>query len=39
LSEAEYERLTGLCGFIQTNGSGFGICRSCRFGGLAAVEQ
>jgi hypothetical protein len=39
LSEAEYERLTGLCGFIQTNGSGFGICRSCRFGGLSAVEQ
>ncbi len=39
LSEAEYKRITTLCGFIQTNGSGFGICKSCRFGGLAATEQ
>jgi hypothetical protein len=39
LSEAELNRMTTLCGFIQTNGSGFGICRSCRFGGLAAVGQ
>ncbi len=39
LSAAELTRITTLCGFIQTNGSGFGICRSCRFGGLAAVEQ
>jgi hypothetical protein len=36
---AELTRITTLCGFIQTNGSGFGICRSCRFGGLAATEQ
>jgi hypothetical protein len=39
LSEAEARRITTLCGFIQTNGSGFGVCRSCRFGGLGAVEQ
>jgi len=39
LSGAEFDRITGLCGFIQTNGSGFGICKSCRFGGLAATEQ
>jgi hypothetical protein len=39
LSAAELVRITTLCGFIQTNGSGFGICRSCRFGGLAATEQ
>jgi hypothetical protein len=39
LSAAELTRITTLCGFIQTNGSGFGICRSCRFGGLAATEQ
>jgi len=39
LSGSEYQRITGLCGFIQTNGSGFGICKSCRFGGLAATEQ
>ncbi len=39
LSVAELTRITQLCGFIQTNGSGFGICKSCRFGGLAATEQ
>ncbi len=39
LSKAELIRITTLCGFIQTNGSGFGICRSCRLGGLSAVEQ
>jgi hypothetical protein len=39
LSTAELARITTLCGFIQTNGSGFGICKSCRFGGLAATEQ
>ena len=39
LSGAELTRITTLCGFIQTNGSGFGICKSCRFGGLAATEQ
>jgi len=38
LSAAELARITTLCGFIQSNGSGFGICRSCRFGGLAATE-
>jgi hypothetical protein len=36
LSAAELVRVTTLCGFIQTNGSGFGICRSCRLGGLGA---
>jgi hypothetical protein len=39
LSAAELMRIRTLCGFIQTNGSGFGICRSCRFGGLAAPQQ
>ena len=39
LSAAELTRITTLCGFIQTNGSGFGICRSCRLGGLGATEQ
>jgi len=38
LSAAELTRITTLCGFIQTNGSGFGICRSCRLGGLGAVQ-
>jgi hypothetical protein len=36
LSAGEYTRITQLCTFIQGNGSGFGICRSCRLGGLGA---
>jgi hypothetical protein len=36
LSSSELTRITALCGFIQSNGSGFGICRSCRLGGLGA---
>jgi hypothetical protein len=39
LSATEQTRITSLCGFIQSNGSGFGICRSCRLGGLGAVAQ
>ncbi len=39
LSQAELTRLTSFCGFIQANGSGFGICRSCRLGGQGAVKQ
>ena len=36
LSPAELRKLTLFCGFIQANGSGFGICKSCRTGGLGA---
>jgi len=32
----ELGRLRDLCTFINANGSGFGICRSCRLGGLGA---
>lgn len=39
LSAAELARVTSFCGFIQANGSGYGICRSCRLGGLGAVQQ
>jgi hypothetical protein len=39
LSAGELARLTSFCGFIQANGSGFGICRSCRLGGQGAVKQ
>ena len=39
LSAAELARVTSFCGFIQANGSGFGICKSCRLGGLGAVAQ
>ena len=36
LSTVELSRMTQLCGFVQANGSGLGICKSCRFGGLGA---
>jgi hypothetical protein len=39
LSAGELARITSFCGFIQANGSGFGVCRSCRLGGLGAVAQ
>lgn len=32
----ELTRLTQLCTFINANGSGFGICSTCRLGGLGA---
>ena len=38
LSAAEETRITNFCSFIQANGSGFGICRSCRLGGLAPKQ-
>ena len=33
---SELGRLTQLCGFIQANGSTYGICKSCTIGGLGA---
>lgn len=33
---SELAHLTTFCQFIQSNGSGFGICKSCRTGGLGA---
>jgi hypothetical protein len=39
LSASELSRMGALCGFIFANGSGFGVCRSCRLGGLGAVAQ
>ena len=39
LSSAELFRMTALCGFIQANGSGYGVCRSCRNGGLGASKK
>jgi hypothetical protein len=39
LSAGELTRLTALCTFINGNGSGFGICRSCRLGGLGAAGK
>jgi len=39
LSTTEVDKLTTYCGFIQANGSTFGICKSCRFGGLGGAQQ
>jgi hypothetical protein len=38
LSAGEFARITTLCNFILANGSGFGICKSCRLGGLGAAR-
>jgi hypothetical protein len=39
LGEAELARISALCGFIRSNGSGYGICRSCRLGGLGGARR
>jgi hypothetical protein len=39
LSVSELAKLTAFCSFIQSNGSGFGICKSCRTGALGAVNK
>jgi hypothetical protein len=39
LSGAEFTRMTQLCAFIRANGSGYGLCKSCRLGGLAASSR
>ena len=39
LSVSELNKVTGYCAFIQNNGSGFGICNSCRAGGLGATAK
>lgn len=39
ISSAELGHITSFCSFIEKNGSGFGICNSCRFGGLGGAKQ
>jgi len=36
LSAAELTHITATCGFIQANGTGFGLCKGCLAGGLGA---
>jgi hypothetical protein len=38
-SPAEFLRMTQLCAFIRANGSGYGICKSCKVGGLGASTK
>jgi hypothetical protein len=39
VSTDELTALTTICGFNQSNGSGFGICNSCRTGALAGSKN
>ena len=39
LSASELSKLTLYCGFIQANGSGYGICKSCKQGAQGATRQ
>ncbi len=39
LGISEMTALTQVCNFIQANGSGFGICKSCRLGALGGAKQ
>ena len=36
---SELTKLVSYCGFIQANGSGYGICKSCRDGAAGAARQ
>lgn len=39
LSSAELTNVTTFCGYIEANASGFGLCNSCRAGGLAGAKR
>jgi hypothetical protein len=39
LSDSELDRMIKLCGFIEANGSGYGICGSCKVGAAGAVKN
>ena len=36
LSLTDFAQISSTCGFIQSNGSGFGICKGCAAGGLGS---
>jgi hypothetical protein len=37
--DEELTQLTSTCNFIQANGTGFGICKSCRLGALGGSKR
>lgn len=39
LTLAEYAHVVSFCGFIQADGTGFGICKGCAAGGLGAASS
>lgn len=39
LSASEISKDISMCNFIQTNGSGYGICKSCESGGLSGIKR
>jgi len=39
LSPSEFAKLTSTCSFIQSDGSSYGICKSCQVGALGAARQ
>ena len=39
LSDAELTHITSTCGFIQANGTGFGICAGCPSNGLGSATS
>jgi uncharacterized repeat protein (TIGR01451 family) len=39
LSASELIKMTELCGFIESNGSGFGICNSCKSGAAGGSRK
>jgi len=39
LSDSEINKMVSFCGFIQADGSGYGICGSCKPGAAGAAKQ
>ena len=39
LHDSELYRMISLCGFIEADGSGYGICGSCKLGAQGSVKQ
>lgn len=38
LSAAEYTQIVSYCGFLQADGTGYGLCKGCFAGGLGATS-